>query len=732
MVALPGWSDPAEDGESLADSPAADSLADSLASALPPITMDNVLPPLSGLQINDLALDGPRLWLCGDSGLVAYSTVDTVWHRVSGTGAFSFSSISRSPQGIFCAGDSGKVARVQGDSLVYLDLDESRRVEALAFAGSFGLLCGAEGLLARTLNAGLDWEILEAPLPMQFRCLTLTDSICYVAGNGGFVFCSYDAGSSWERIPRADRKSVQDLFFGASGLHVLTIDGRVEQHQQEGWRTLASTPWGDGNFLLPLQMDGIEGWLVGGSAGRLCWVPSGEGEAQEPLTIRLDRYSSLIAALPRQQEILLAGSWGLLATWESLPQSLPQRVEHDLFGVEAAEIPEAELVLDEDALSLQDSLEQLVDSLGQAGPRYLFSMMDTPPQSTESATRMRQLVSSFYRAKALGVYGQAVVAVDLDYRGALENAQVLSTVPAHLGLEENALEVVRGMSFSPGFVEGKIVPARILQRIQFLPAKNQNRKWYLGEVELDGGVDTLLTAAPVPGLSSDIKKLLKKMSFPLRARRYHWQGEAIVQYRLHADGSITDAQTLWEEPEDYEFGRHALSILEKLEQDISGERQLPEGYCYHLIQHLRFDQKGKRKARREDLGPEYFVETLFSEQLPAESTYQDALPDIALLIEEYGLPVGEPGTQQIEATVVLAPDGGLMDVTLNLTSAAEAGISEDNLQLLRDLMLLFTWGYTEPDEDGGGSADTVRVQFDPAALDTTGARIRPLFEDVEY
>ncbi len=629
---------------------------------------------------------------------------------------------------ILCGSDSGYVFRVQADSLVQLQVGRPSSIEDLVFGESYGLLCGGEGLLARSVDHGASWELLEAPLPMRYHCAAITGDTCYIAGSGGFVFVSHNQGSEWQVLLRKNRTPIEDLAIDNGRVCLLTSDGEIEMWEADHWRPVAKSPWGDGHFVIPCDTPGESGWLLGGSAGRVCWLSEAGGLEQEAPVVRLDRYTSLTSAIKRGNQVVMAGSWGLLAAWVPGEVELPWRLEHDLFGVDAPIASEAELVLLADAEEL-DTLAVYADSLVDKGPRYLYSVIDTPPRSSESATRMRQLIGSFFRGKSLGVSGQAVVAVDLDPRGGFEEATVLSVIPQSMGLESNALEVIHGMSFTPGFVEEHIVPSRILQRLSFTPEQTQGRKWYLGESELGGGLDTLLAQAPRPGLISDVKTLLKRMSFPMRARRFHWEGETIVSYRLHADGHISHGETLWESPEEYEFGRHALSIVEKLEQDLSGDASLPAGYCYLLVQHLRFDQKGKQKARKEHLGPEYFVETLLALQIPEGSSYVEALPDIALLIKEYGLAVGNPGDQHLDARVILAPDGGLMDVYLNPEGV---GMPQEDLDLLHDLMLLFTWGFCNRDDGRSELADTVRVNFDPAVLDTTGCRIRPLFIDVEF
>jgi photosystem II stability/assembly factor-like uncharacterized protein len=62
-----------------------------------------------------------------------------------------------------------------------------------------GFLCGSNGTIAKTDNAGLSWQVLLTGVPVNLRKLWMSGDTLWAAGDRGLVMESVNAGSSWIR-----------------------------------------------------------------------------------------------------------------------------------------------------------------------------------------------------------------------------------------------------------------------------------------------------------------------------------------------------------------------------------------------------------------------------------------------------------------------------------------------------------------------------------------------------
>ncbi len=712
-----------------ADSLAADSLAgDSLVA--------EGLPEVRGLMISDLGWDGRHLWVCGDSGLVARSLDDSLWYRYDPPDSLALTCLAfagRSGNRVgrfFCAGDSGRVFIAEGEELRRIDLRDRRRVLDLGFADGEGLLCGDLGLVARSFDAGLSWEILEAPLPMRFRCLLLQSGRWWIGGAGGFLYYSDDRGSSWARRERDDFTPLVSIREDGRSITVALADGRIERLTGgKTWEELCRTPWLDAEFLQPWpSAESPRGWLAGGSGGRLYWHPIHAGDdLPDGRALRLDAYSSICCSGLREGDVLLGGAWGLLANFDPAVEEQPERIRHDLFGLREQIPEEAEQVAEEDSLAVS----QVPDSLlaEDQGPRILFNLLDTEPRPNDPPTRLRQLVQSYNRAGMLQVPGFAVLMLDLDSRGRITRHEILDEYPLNLGYGGYAVEVTRSLTFKPAFLEGQMVPSRILYRVHFPLKRDRREPWFVDEGELPPLLDSLIRLNPRPFSRHAAKAMTKKMGFPRKAKRHFWNAEAVVQYDLHPGDSIGARKALWETPAEFQVGEHALEVLDKLDIGLPDSLRLGENQLLRVIQRMRFDRKKYKRAAKEIRKGFRFQEVLFSVVLVDSSRYIEGLRDLALVAEDF---LGSStGNSEVELELHMAGDGRLLNALPAVAEGAEDGIDEQALETLRSLAVFFSWGHPEKADDAD-DLDTLRVRFDPRPPDPGKSRIEPLFQDVLY
>jgi photosystem II stability/assembly factor-like uncharacterized protein len=689
-------------------------------------------PRPEGRLLAALAWDGNRLWAVGDSGLVAWSRDDSLWTRLATPGPAALHCVAVSGGGrVICAGDSGRVLLLEPDRARPLRLGDGRAVQAIGFVGETGLLAGDEGLLARSRDGGRSWELLDAPLPMRFRCLRLETGRWWLAGAGGLLLHSEDEGASWSRWREPRRRAIVALAAGdgPGRILALTIDGRLAFADGAGiWEEAGRLPAGEGFSLEAWPADAPEGWLAGGARGELLWLP----RSGDPQTIPIpgDRWSTLPALLARPDRLVLAGNWGLLAVLDPLRDDAPLRLEHDLFGTREAPGAAAEDRMEPEAAVAElppDSLPALDEG------RWLLNLLETDPRLSTPPTRLRQLLSSYNQARPTGIHGTVVLGVDIGSGGAVEDMIVLDEWPTGLGFGRWALDVAAQFSYTPGFAEGRMVPSRTIQRLFFEGDQRQGSSWLAGEGGLPGMMDSLLAVGHKPQSGLEPKRLVRELGFPQAARRFFWEGRVTAEFRLDASGAVHDPVVLWESVEGYGFGEHALGVLPELRLAWPEELSADPNRMLRVIQRLNFDRKRYKRAQRAEREGFRFVETLLATVEPDSAEYAPGAGQLVWLAAQF---FGEERVRAwppLEAQVELGGDGRVHDCRLLPLEAADAADPPD-LDALRSLALYFTWGRFRADTEADRRTVTARIDFSAArgGLDAAPPSLRPLFEDVSY
>lgn len=725
--------DPAEErlGAPLADSLAADSSGvDSLLARLVPL---EERPGPRGALLTALARTAGRHWVVGDSGLAAWSRDDSTWQRVATPGRAALNCLAVNGDGqVVCGGDSGRVLLLGPQEARRARLEDARPVFAMAFLGRTGLLGGDQGLLARSADGGASWTPLDAPLPMRFRCVLLEADTWWAGGAGGYLFRSEDRGASWTRLRQPEGRPIVALAeSGQAGRPAaLDIDGRLSLVDPAGrWTEVGRLDGGEGFSLAAWPAGRPAGWLVGGSGGRLLWLAA-DG-SRRALALPRDSWSTVTALLPTSDGLLLAGSWGLLGSYDPLGEEAPIRFQHDIFGGEerAEDVAATVTATDSTTTTVAQTAVVMADD---EGPRRLSNLLETDPRLSTPPTRLRQLLSSYNSARPTGVPGCAVLAIDIDSGGGVERVRLLDEWPTGLGFGQAALDAAAQFTYSPAFADGRMVRSRVIQRLYFEGDLRQGDAWLAGEAPLGGAVDSLIGILPMPASPLSPKRLVGKLGFPRQAKRFFWDGSVTVGYRLHADSEIDSATVLWEGRADHGFGKHALDVLSDLKIAWPAELEKRPNRSLQVIERLNFDRKRYKRAQREMEDGFRFIEPLLAVAVLDSAEYDPGREQLVWLAATFFGEEVVHAWPRLTADLELANDGRVQ--TCRLTPLEPTPDAELDIEALRGLALLFTWGRTPAGAEG--AVHPVRVELDfsraSAAREDAPLGLDRLFEDVSY
>jgi len=679
-------------------------------------------PVPKGLLISALVPGTDRLWAVGDSGLVAYSLDDSSFIRLENPSRAALHCADLSGRALVCAGDSGRVCVATGETIQAGALKDSRTVRALSMSGTVGLLGGDEGLLARTEDGGRTWRILSAPLPMRFTAVLATPEAWWAGGAGGRIFRSVDLGQQWEALPRLPHPLADLANAGAGrtvaldrrgGVHMLDAAARRSYPgalEEAGGKAtaLALAPWS-------------KGWALCGDDGLMAALDTSSGEW---LRERLDLRLSLPALCAHSQGLLAAGAWSSMAAWQ--PGVAAPRLHHHSLGhgipptkLATPVEPVAEAAMDKGAQNLPDSTVVAERFADTKGPRYFQNMLDTEARCSTVPTRMRQLERSYDNSRWVGVAGRAMMAVDVNVAGGLDSAFVLDEWPAGLGIGDQALQIAKSLSFTPGFKGSAMVASRLLMPITFPGAEADFMAWARGERQAGGVVDSLLLALPKAQSPLEAKALVKAMDFPRKAKRYLWEGAAVVEYRLNPDGEIVAPRVLWDSEEKYGFGTHALEILPKLAMAPPAGQALAPGDHLRVVQRLNFDRKRYDRARKESQAGFLFAPVLYSQVASDSSRYEPGLSQLEWLLNDFTAGTDSTAWQEVDLLVVLRQSGRVHEFQ---ATPLGAGRSLDPA-ILRSLAIHFTWGHTLPaDVD---KLDTLALRWKPRSFKADSSNAPP-------
>ena len=669
-----------------------------------------------GPLFTDIVRERDRLWVCGDSGLVAWSRNDSTWNRLAGSGSpLALNCLVSGAEKIFAAGDSGTVLLAAGDTLLSRSLDDPRDICAIAMEDGTLRVCGGGGLFALSKDAGRSWTVGTLPEPARYLAQLVEGETWTVGGTGGFLFRSTDDGQSWQQIPRRDYTPIVALLATPGGTLLALGDGRVERMLASGqFETVASAFWGDSWMLHALP----DGWVLGGSGGNLGLMRGGEFTE-----LRLDRYSLFSGAVTRGNTVMLCGSRGLMASLN--PETDELSLIHNSL-TRRQSMPEL--------IAAGDTLLAVSDSAGSRptlnvssdSTQYLFSLLDGNPGVADNQNKLDRLARNYNQASFLGEPGFAILLVDVSASGQLEHGEVLDEYPRNLGFGSYALEILNSLEFTPGLLDGKFVRTRLLYSLHFPLFTSNENPWYTQD-GYEAGVlmDSLSAWRPRIESGLSLKEFVKKLDFPRKARRYSWDGEALLSYQLLPGQEPSNVVLLRESPEELGFGEHSLEVLPKL--GLQADSLDPLFPRLHVQHKLHFDRRYYSKPAKAIKEGHRFSESLYTVALVDSSRFNPGLANLGIVLREFmgeGMPTG-----QIDMVLGLRFDGRIVSAEI---SSPDEDLEEAVLNTVRDLVMLFCWGYPV-NVERGAPVDTLRLSLTlPPTGSAEQAPIAPLFEGVRF
>ncbi len=240
-----------------------------------------VIGPVGEGEASALAcISADTAWLSGKDGVI-WRTEDggRIWRKQTiGQGDITALYFLDNKRGWAVTSD-GEVIRTvdSGDSWQRVS-EVGAWLRGVSFSdANHGLACGSYGYLARTEDGGVSWERVGAAPNLRLEAVAhRTAAEAYVVGEGGTVFRSADAGSSWAAV---DLKTDQYLrrvdFAGNAGYIVGAIGGFWRTGDGSSWEkkaapkyvlySVAATPpevlWcGAGGGALLYSADGGYSW----------------------------------------------------------------------------------------------------------------------------------------------------------------------------------------------------------------------------------------------------------------------------------------------------------------------------------------------------------------------------------------------------------------------------------------------------------------------------------------
>lgn len=653
-----------------------------------------------GAFISALVVAADGLWAVGDSGLVAFSPDDSVFRRLEPPDHLPLHCAVLWDGGLTCAGDSGRVFRVSEGKIRRAALRDHRAVRDLSCDGAAGLLGGDEGLLARSLDGGRSWDTLAAPLPMRFGSVLCRSGIWWAGGAGGRLFISTDQGRGWEAL-EALPAPVADLAAAAEGAVVaLDRQGGVTL-LGPGWRRLLGRAQvGEAHSLVAVT----HGWAVGGEAGRISQLDTLTGLWR---TGRLPVNTVLGALTARGQDLLMGGAWSTMAIWRGAEDS-PVLLSHSL--TRQVDLPEA---AEGQELAVSDSAgtQNAAGGAGEEGrPRYFQNVLETDTRCTTPPTRMRQLLRSYDNSRWLGVTGRAMLAVDVSAGGELDSLMVLDEWPAGVGIGQQARQLASGLTFTPGFRKSGMVRSRMLLPVVFAGSESDYISWASGASAAGALLDSVTAGLPRAASPLAPKALVKAMGFPRKAKRFVWEGEAVVEYRLRGD-TIEAGRVLWESEAKYGFGAHALEVLPDLRMTLPDSARSAPGDRLRVVQQLRFDRKRYKHAAKEMEQGFRFSDVKLTLAEEDSVRYAPGLSQLEWLLNEFQGGAGPGDWPELDLELVLRHDGRVHDFH---AVPRDSSARRVDAEALRGLAILFTWGH--PRAATEDKTDTLAVRWKPAAF----------------
>ena len=155
---------------------------------------------------------------------------------------------------------------------------------------SLGWAVGEKGIILKTVDGGVSWTTIDAPIPVKFKRVKFYDqTIGYAIAEKGYVVKSINGGESWFTVSTIVNDNLNDLFIidqntvivvGDNGTILKTLDGTV-------FEIIKNTSGITNNLNGVYFYDDRIGWAVGDSATMLITVDRGQTwQVQTVLNVR--------------------------------------------------------------------------------------------------------------------------------------------------------------------------------------------------------------------------------------------------------------------------------------------------------------------------------------------------------------------------------------------------------------------------------------------------------------
>lgn len=87
---------------------------------------------------------------------------------------------------------------------------------------SHGFICGDDGILLRTTDAGNNWETIFLNASYNLNNIYFLDkSVGYICGNGGFIIKTTNSGLNWNRIFYDKKTNLKEIMFSSQDIGIV-------------------------------------------------------------------------------------------------------------------------------------------------------------------------------------------------------------------------------------------------------------------------------------------------------------------------------------------------------------------------------------------------------------------------------------------------------------------------------------------------------------------------------
>lgn len=120
----------------------------------------------------------------------------------------------------------------------------------LKLVGDVLYMVGEVGLIARSTDLGLHWQLLEEIYPGSFFDIAAVDDVLVVGGLRGHVFRSEDNGANWSEVETGVTSSINSIEVSSDGsLYVFMNNGNMLASTDKG-KSFENHPFTDGKAVI--------------------------------------------------------------------------------------------------------------------------------------------------------------------------------------------------------------------------------------------------------------------------------------------------------------------------------------------------------------------------------------------------------------------------------------------------------------------------------------------------